>query len=194
MHRATDVRTLPKTPVLVNNYGFVKQGSLIAASMPRFDSATFWAPQGGTYRAPPPSSYQGLYRPTRLLAVLSSVQQRPPGRAQSQTVKISVTSSYGVSLGVALILAGSDLGNEGFSIATAAVGDLDLVQGPVGIEEDEQVGRAVAAILAVVALELAWPGCGFRRKSARHSDLKSATDSDLKPATCFDPSRPPIPI
>ena len=36
--------------------------------------------------------------------------------------------------------------------------------------------------------------CGFRRKSARHSDLKSATDSDLKPATCFDPSRPPIPI
>ncbi len=36
--------------------------------------------------------------------------------------------------------------------------------------------------------------CGFRRKSATHSDLKSAADSDLKPATCSDPSRPPIPI
>jgi len=38
------------------------------------------------------------------------------------------------------------------------------------------------------------PACGFRRKSATHSDLKSAGDSDLKPATCSDPSRPPIPI
>src|SRR5260370_11716469 len=37
-------------------------------------------------------------------------------------------------------------------------------------------------------------GCGFRRKSATHSDLKSAADSDLKPATCSDPTRPPIPI
>jgi hypothetical protein len=38
------------------------------------------------------------------------------------------------------------------------------------------------------------PMCGFRRKSATHSDLKPATDSDLKSATCSDPSRPPIPI
>src|SRR3981189_2222225 len=39
-----------------------------------------------------------------------------------------------------------------------AVGDLDLAPGLVDIEEDEQVGRAVAAILAVVALELARRG------------------------------------
>jgi hypothetical protein len=37
----------------------------------------------------------------------------------------------------------------------APVGDLDLAPGPVGIEKDEQVGGAVAAILAVVTLKLA---------------------------------------
>ena len=37
----------------------------------------------------------------------------------------------------------------------AAVGDLDLAPGPMHVEEDEQVGRAVALILAVVALDLA---------------------------------------
>src|ERR1700758_23804 len=40
----------------------------------------------------------------------------------------------------------------------AAVGDLDRAPRLVGIEEDEEVGGAVATILAVVALELAWRG------------------------------------
>src|SRR5258708_26919297 len=40
----------------------------------------------------------------------------------------------------------------------AAVGDLDRAPGLVRIEEDEQVSRAIAAILAVVALELARRG------------------------------------
>jgi hypothetical protein len=38
----------------------------------------------------------------------------------------------------------------------AAVGDLDGAPGPVDVEEDEQISGAVAAILAFVALELAW--------------------------------------
>ncbi len=38
------------------------------------------------------------------------------------------------------------------------IGDLDGAPGAVGIEEDEQVGRAVAAVLAVVAFELARSG------------------------------------
>jgi hypothetical protein len=38
------------------------------------------------------------------------------------------------------------------------LGDLDPAPGPVGIEKDEQVDRAVAPVLAVVALELPWLG------------------------------------
>ena len=37
----------------------------------------------------------------------------------------------------------------------APLGDLDLAPRPVHVEEDEQIGGAVAAVLAVVALELA---------------------------------------
>ena len=37
----------------------------------------------------------------------------------------------------------------------AAVGDFDLAPGSVHVEEDEQVGRAIALVLAVVAFELA---------------------------------------
>ena len=37
----------------------------------------------------------------------------------------------------------------------AAVGDLDPAPGPMHVEEDEQVGGAIALILAIVALELA---------------------------------------
>ena len=42
--------------------------------------------------------------------------------------------------------------------AVAPLGDLDLAPGPVRVEEDEQVDRAVAAVLAVVALQLAGLG------------------------------------
>jgi hypothetical protein len=38
------------------------------------------------------------------------------------------------------------------------IGDLDLAPRAVGAEEDEQSDRAVALILAVIALELPWPG------------------------------------
>src|SRR5450432_935681 len=40
----------------------------------------------------------------------------------------------------------------------AAVGDLDLAPGLMGVEEDEQIDRAVAAIFAIVALKLPWFG------------------------------------
>src|SRR6266540_1792955 len=91
MHRATDVEPYCKTTVLVNNYGFVAQGRAIR-SMPRFDSATFEAPAEGTYRGPPSPSYQGLCSPNCLLAVLSSVRQRPLGSVQGQPIKAPVTS------------------------------------------------------------------------------------------------------
>jgi hypothetical protein len=42
--------------------------------------------------------------------------------------------------------------------ARPMVGDLDLAPGAVCVEEDEQVDRAVAPILAVVAFELARRG------------------------------------
>src|SRR5687768_17183654 len=41
--------------------------------MPRFDSATFGAPEGGPNRGLPRPSYQGLCGPRRLLAVRSSI-------------------------------------------------------------------------------------------------------------------------
>ena len=37
----------------------------------------------------------------------------------------------------------------------ATVGDFDLAPGPVHVEEDEQVGGAIALILAIVTLQLA---------------------------------------
>jgi hypothetical protein len=37
----------------------------------------------------------------------------------------------------------------------AAIGDFDLAPRPIHVEEDEQVGGAVAFILAVIALDLA---------------------------------------
>jgi hypothetical protein len=42
--------------VLVNNYGLNCKGHR-RASMPRFDSATFEAPEGGTYRGPTSPAY-----------------------------------------------------------------------------------------------------------------------------------------
>ena len=71
------------------------------------------------------------------------------------------------------------------------------VMGVLGLAPDVIKPTALALNILVAAIgcrRFYRTGCGFRRKSARHSDLKSATDSDLKPATCFDPSRPPIPI
>src|SRR3977135_4621200 len=50
----------------------------------------------------------------------------------------------------------------------ALVGDLDRAPGPVGVEEDEQVDRAIAAILAVVALELARRGRDRLGEPPRH--------------------------
>ena len=47
------------------------------------------------------------------------------------------------------------------------VGNLDLAPGAVRVEEDEEVDRAVAPILAVVAFELAWRG---RDRLARLAD------------------------
>ena len=52
--------------------------------MARFAIATFGAPEGGPYRGPTLPSYQGLCGRIRLLAVLSSVQQRPPAPAQER--------------------------------------------------------------------------------------------------------------
>lgn len=47
---------------------------------------------------------------------------------------------------------------DGKVFCGAPLGDLDLAPGAVHVEEDEQVGGAVALVLAVVALELAWLG------------------------------------
>src|SRR4051794_30226671 len=44
---------------------------------------------------------------------------------------------------------------DGEVLCRVAIGDLDLAPGLVGLEEDEQVGRPIALILAVVALDLA---------------------------------------
>jgi hypothetical protein len=56
----------------------------------------------------------------------------------------------------------------------APVGDLDPAPGSVGVEKDEQVGRAVAAILAVVALELAGvAGMGWRTSPISRVELSS---------------------
>jgi hypothetical protein len=68
---------LLKTAVLVNNYGFVSLRPRRRASMPRFDPATFGAPEGGPYRGPMSTSYQGLCRLSRLQAVLSAVGSDP---------------------------------------------------------------------------------------------------------------------
>ena len=37
----------------------------------------------------------------------------------------------------------------------AAVGDFDLAPGPMHVKEDEQIGGAIALVLAIVALQLA---------------------------------------
>ena len=65
-----------------------------------------------------------------------------------------------------------------------------LIDGPIN-------GDSFRQYIDEVLIPTLRPGdivCGFRRKSATHSDLKPATDSDLKSATRSDPSRPPIPI
>jgi len=52
----------------------------------------------------------------------------------------------------------------------APVGDLDLAPGPMGIEEDQQVNRAVAAEIAIVALRLR-AGQAVRAGRDRLADL-----------------------
>jgi len=39
-----------------------------------------------------------------------------------------------------------------------AVGDFDFAPRPMRVYEDEQIGRAIALVLAVVALDLPWLG------------------------------------
>src|SRR5258708_27824413 len=60
---------------------------------------------------------------------------------------------------------------DGEVLIGAPVGDLDLAPRAVGVEEDEQVDRAVAAIFAVVAFELTGDGgdrlAGFARERGR---------------------------
>jgi hypothetical protein len=69
------------------------------------------------------------------------------------------------ALGLRIVGAGEFAHADGESRRCAALGDLDPASWPVGIEEDDRVGGAVAAVFAVVALDLSRFGCDRRPTS-----------------------------
>jgi hypothetical protein len=90
---------------------------------------------------------------------LQAVQQAPgfgrreglikcAGRVGGQIILDDADARSGKVNVYAFLHAGSDV-EDG-----AAIGDFDLAPGPMHVEEDEQIGCAIALILAIVTLQL----------------------------------------
>ena len=78
-----------------------------------------------------------------------------------------IVEHHADALGLRIMEVGEFAHADGEVRRRATLGDLDLAPGAVRIEEDEQVGGAVAPVFAVVTLDLS----GLRRVGRRTSPI-----------------------